>query len=150
MSEPTARRRPLRMVALVGAGVAAGVIGATAWGAAAQSTSTSTAPNYPAPAAAPSGAPAGPMGLPPAGDHGRGPGGATPVRPDEKNVSSSQAATLRAAALQHVPGGTVIRIETDSGDAAYEVHMSKADGSLVTVKFDKALKFVAVEPGMGR
>jgi len=78
-----------------------------------------------------------------------GPGGAQPVRPDEKNVSSATAATLRSAALKAVPGGTVYRIETDAGDGAYEVHMTKADGSLVTVKFDNNLKVTKVESGMG-
>jgi hypothetical protein len=78
-----------------------------------------------------------------------GPGGAQPVRPDEKSVSSAKAATLRAAALKAVPGGTVYRIETDAGDGVYEVHMKKADGSLVTVKFDKNLTVTKVESGMG-
>ena len=78
-----------------------------------------------------------------------GPGGAQPVRPDEKSVSSATAATLHAAALKAVPGGTVYRIETDAGDGVYEVHMKKADGSLVTVKFDKNLKVTKVESGMG-
>jgi hypothetical protein len=79
----------------------------------------------------------------------RGPGGAEPVRPDEKRVSSGTAATLRPAALKAVPGGTVHRIETDAGDGVYEAHMTKADGSLVTVKFDKNLKVTKVESGMG-
>ena len=79
----------------------------------------------------------------------QGPGGARPVRPDEKNVPSATAATLRAAALKAVPGGTVYRIETDAGDGVYEAHMKKADGSLVTVKFGKNLKVTKVESGMG-
>ena len=84
------------------------------------------------------------------GDAGTpGPGGAQPVRPDEKSVSSATAATLRAAALKAVPGAIVYRIEIDAGDAVYEVHMKKADGSLVTVKFDKNLKVTKVESGMG-
>jgi bacteriocin-like protein len=78
------------------------------------------------------------------------PGGSTPVRSDEKSVSSTISATLTEKALAQVSGGTVIRVETDAGDAAYEVHMKKADGSLVTVKFDKSLAFVAVEDGMGK
>jgi hypothetical protein len=77
------------------------------------------------------------------------PGGAKPVRSDEKSVSSATAATLRAAALKAVPGGTEYRIETDAGDGVYEVHVKKADGSLVTVKFDKNLKVTKVESGMG-
>ena len=78
-----------------------------------------------------------------------GPGGAQPVRSDEKSVSSATAAALRAAALKAVAGGTVYRIETDAGDGVYEVHMTKADGSLVTVKFDKNLKVTKVDSGMG-
>jgi hypothetical protein len=35
------------------------------------------------------------------------PGGAQPVRPDEKNVSGATASALGAAALKAVPGGTV-------------------------------------------
>ena len=78
-----------------------------------------------------------------------GPGGAQPVRSDEKSIPSATAATLRAAALKAVPGGAVYRIETDAGDGVYEAHMTKADGSLVTVKFDKNLKVTKVESGMG-
>jgi hypothetical protein len=78
-----------------------------------------------------------------------GPGGAQPVRPDEKGVPSTTAATLRAAALKAVPDATVYRIETDAGDGAYEVHMKKTDGSLVTVKFGKNLTVTKVESGMG-
>jgi hypothetical protein len=78
-----------------------------------------------------------------------GPGGAQPIRSDEKSVSSATAAALRAAALKAVAGGTVNRIETDAGDGVYEVHMTKAGGSLVTVKFDKNLKVTKVESGMG-
>jgi hypothetical protein len=78
-----------------------------------------------------------------------GPGGAQPVRPDEKSVPGAMAATLRAAALKAVPGATVYRIETDAGDGVYEVHMKKADGSVVTVKFGKNLKVIKVESGMG-
>jgi hypothetical protein len=78
-----------------------------------------------------------------------GPGGAQPVRPGEKSVPDATAATLRAAALKAVPGATVYRIETDAGDGVYEVHLTKAVGSLVTVKFDKNLKVTKVESGMG-
>ena len=78
-----------------------------------------------------------------------GPGGAQPVRPDEKSVSSATAAALRAAALTAVPGATVYRIETDAGDGVYEVHMKKADGSLVTVRFGTNLTVAKVESGIG-
>ena len=80
----------------------------------------------------------------------RGPGGAAPVRSDEKTVSAADFATLKAAALKAVPGGTVYRVETDAGDGAYEAHMTKADGTMVTVKFDKNLAVTKVEQGMGQ
>jgi hypothetical protein len=127
-------------IALVTAGLAAGAIGATALGANAATTSgsgsnattsTGTSTQTRAPAGRPN------------------PGGSAPVRSDEKSVTSAQEATLRAAALKAIPGGTVIRVETDAGDATYEVHMKKADGSRVTVKFDKSLAVTKVEDGMG-
>jgi hypothetical protein len=77
------------------------------------------------------------------------PGGPAPVRSDEKAVSSDDSATLSAAALKAVPGATIIRVETDAGDAAYEAHLKKSDGSLATVKFDKNLAVTKVETGMG-
>jgi hypothetical protein len=56
---------------------------------------------------------------------------------------------LKAAALKAVPGGTVYRVETDADGASYEAHMTKADGTRVTVKFDKSFKVTRVEDGMG-
>jgi hypothetical protein len=131
-------------IALVGAGLAAGAISATAIGASAQSTSTGSGSTA---STAATSAPTAPDR--PAGDTGK-PGGAAPVRSDEKAVSASLTATLKAAALKAVPGGTVYRVETDAGDAAYEAHMTKADGTQVTVKFSKDLKVTAVEDGMGK
>lgn len=137
-------RRGLK-VALVGAGIVAGAIGATAFGASAAtdgsgSTASTAAHGQAAPANAPSGAPSGA----PKADHG-----AASVRSDEKEVAGTQAATLKAAALKAVPGGTVYRVETDAGDGTYEAHMTKADGTEVTVKFDKNLAVTKVETGMG-
>ena len=130
------KRRWVGAVGLLAAGAIGGGVLASALSASA-STSTSTAS-----ASTVSSSSGGYARTP-------GPGGAQPVRPDEKSASSATAATLRAAALKAVPGGTVYRIETDAGDGAYEVHMKKADGSLVTVKFDKNLKVTKVESGMG-
>ena len=42
------------------------------------------------------------------------------------------------------------RVETDGDGDAYEAHMTKADGSLVTVKFDKNYAVTEVEDGHGR
>ena len=41
-------------------------------------------------------------------------------------------------------------ITTDSGDAAYEVHLTKTDGTEVTVTFDKNLAYVSTEAGRGK
>ena len=136
------RHRVRLAVGLVGAGIVAGAIGATAIGASAQSSGENTATTVAAATDAPGGQ-SGP-GRPQVGHDG-----SAPVRDDEMSVSASTAATLKAAALKAVPGGTVIRIETDAGDAAYEAHMTKSDGTRVTVKFDKNLKVTKVESGMG-
>lgn len=133
------RRRRIGLTAgLLGAGVAAGALLATALGANAESASTSGSLS-----ASTSASPGKPSRSP---NDDRSPG---PVRDDEKSVSASIAATLKAAALKAVPGGTVYRVETDAGDAAYEAHMTKADGTEVTVKFDQDLKVTKVESGMG-
>jgi uncharacterized membrane protein YkoI len=67
-------------------------------------------------------------------------------RSDETLLTGDTAAKVRALALAKVPGGTVVRVETDAdGHAAYEAHMTKADGSPVTVYVDKDFNFVSVE-----
>jgi hypothetical protein len=136
-----AQRKKAGAVGLLAAGaVAGGILASTLSATAASST--------PSPPAASSGSGPGP-GAPGPGLRGPGPGGAAPVRGDEKLVTGSNLATLTSEALKAVPGGTIIRVETDAGDGAYEAHMKKADGTLVTVKFDKNLKVTRVEQGMG-
>lgn len=137
-----ARAAALLAAGAVGGGVLAGTLSATA--ATGTGTTTPGTSGYSTPAGVPAGAPGA------AGTGRGGPGGAQPVRSDEKLVTGANLATLKAAALKAVPGGTVIRIETDSGDATYEAHMTKSDGSLVTVKFDKRLAVTSVEDGMGK
>jgi len=129
------KKRQAGAVGLLAAGVISGGVLASALTASATSTSAA------------GGSTASPAGSGAAGTPG--PGGAQPVRSGEKSLPGATAAALRAAALQAVPGGAVYRIETDAGDGAYEAHMTKADGSLVTVKFDKNLKVTKVESGMG-
>ena len=47
-----------------------------------------------------------------------------------------------------MPGATVDRVETDAdGNAAYEAHMTKADGSHVMVDVDNSFNAVSVETG---
>jgi hypothetical protein len=69
--------------------------------------------------------------------------------PGETLLTGSTASKVRAAALKAVPGATVIRVETDSGGAAYEAHLQKSDGSFVTVKLDKQFAVTAVQDGFG-
>jgi len=67
-------------------------------------------------------------------------------RSDETPLIGDALAKVTAAAKAEVPGGTIVRVETDAdGHAAYEAHMTKADGSPVTVYVDKNFDFVSVE-----
>src|SRR4051794_26767614 len=70
-------------------------------------------------------------------------------RSDETPLTGDTAAKVRQLALAKVPGGTIARVERDAdGNAAYEAHMTKADGTPVTVYVSKALDVVSVQSGM--
>ena len=69
--------------------------------------------------------------------------------PGETLLTGSDLAKATAAAQGAVPGGTIIRVETDSGGATYEAHITKADGSTVTVKLDAAFNVTATQSGFG-
>src|SRR5262249_60418706 len=72
-----------------------------------------------------------------------------PQRSDETPLTGDALAKVRAIALAKVPGGTIVRVETDAdGHAAYEAHMVKADGTPVTVYVNKQFEVVSVESGM--
>jgi len=60
-----------------------------------------------------------------------------PQRSDETLLTGDTADKVKAAALAKYPGATVLRIETDS-DGVYEAHLTKADGTRVTVEVDKS------------
>ena len=78
----------------------------------------------------------------------RAPAGLPPQRPDETLLTGDTEAKVRAAALSKVSGGTIDRVETDAdGHAAYEAHMTRSDGSRVTVYVNKAFEVVSVENG---
>jgi uncharacterized membrane protein YkoI len=67
-------------------------------------------------------------------------------RSDETLLTGDAESQVRAAALAKVPGGTIIRVEADAdGHAAYEAHMTKSDGTPVTVYVDKSYDVVSVE-----
>ena len=69
-------------------------------------------------------------------------------RADEDLLTGDTASKVRAAALARVAGGTIERVETDAdGNAKYEAHMTKADGSRVTVYVNAQFEVVSVESG---
>ncbi len=73
--------------------------------------------------------------------------GANGVR--EEILTGDSAAKATAAALAAVPGGTIDRVETDAEGDVYEAHMTAADGSHVTVKFDANFNVTKIETGGG-
>ena len=133
-SQQPKRRMSPRVAGAAGLLAAGAVVGAIFAGSlsASAASSSSAAPSASSSAAAP------------AGEHG-----AKSVRAGETVVTGSNYDKLKAAALKAVPGGTVYRIETDADGAAYEAHMTKADGSEVTVKFDSNFAVTATQDGMG-
>jgi uncharacterized membrane protein YkoI len=68
-------------------------------------------------------------------------------RSDETVLTGDTYDKVTAAAIAYVGGTpTIIRAETDAdGNAAYEVHMIKEDGTPVTVYVDEQFKVVSVE-----
>jgi hypothetical protein len=115
----------------IGAGLGGAALAGAATGGSTSSTgastatgSDSTATNKPDPATV---------------DHG----------PGETLLTGTTADKVKAAALAAVPGGTVLRVETDSGGSPYEAHMTKADGTRVTVKVDANFKVTDTEEGFG-
>jgi hypothetical protein len=72
-----------------------------------------------------------------------------PQRSDETPLTGSDLAKVKALAQAKVRGGTIIRVETDAdGNAAYEAHMVKADGTPATVYVNKQFQVVSVQTGM--
>jgi hypothetical protein len=128
-------RRPngfarLAAAAAIAVGLGVGSYGIASAASGSGTTSTPTATN-PAPAAPP-------------GANGGAPWGHQ--RSDESLLTGDALAKVTAIAKAKVAGGTIIRVETDAdGVAAYEAHMTKADGSPVTVYVDKDFNFVSVQ-----
>ena len=70
--------------------------------------------------------------------------------PGETLLTGTQLAQATAAATAAVPGATIIRAETNSsGTSPYEVHMTKTDGSTVSVELDANLKVITTIAGFG-
>jgi hypothetical protein len=77
-------------------------------------------------------------------------GGHTANGITEALLTGDTAASVTAAAQAAVPDGTIDRVENDAEGATYEAHMTKADGSHVTVKLDDAFNVTGIETGRGR
>jgi uncharacterized membrane protein YkoI len=67
-------------------------------------------------------------------------------RPDETPLTGDTASKVKELALAKLPGATVVRVETDAdGNAAYEAHVVKSDGTPATVYVSKAFEVVSVQ-----
>lgn len=74
-------------------------------------------------------------------------GGHTANGVTEELLTGDTASSVTAAAQAAVPDGTIDRVETDAEGDAYEAHMTKADGSRVTVKLDASFNVTDIETG---
>jgi uncharacterized membrane protein YkoI len=118
--------------ALVGAAIAGGAVGASVLGTASAQTSDSTSSTT------------GSSSTPAPADHG--PHTANGIT--ETPLTGDDLAKATAAANGAVSGATIDRAETDAEGAAYEVHVTKSDGSKATVKLDANFNVTNVEDGM--
>src|SRR3954469_10593061 len=112
---------------VLGVGMGSYGIASAASGTSSSSTATTPAASAPAP---PAGS-ARPWGM---------------QRSDETPLTGDALAKVTAVAQAKVPGGTIVRVETDAdGNAKYEAHMTNADGTPVTVYVDESYDVVSVD-----
>jgi ABC-type transport system substrate-binding protein len=135
-------RKAALSVGLVGATLAGGALGATLVGSASAQTTTTPAATATQPAATP--APGSPA---PGTPRDPSKGGHMANGITETLLTGDTAAKVKAAALAAVPGGTVERVENDAEGSPYEAHMTKADGTHVTVKVGSDFKVTTIETG---
>ena len=87
-----------------------------------------------------------------ASGHAAAPSGGQPwgrQRSDASPLTGDALSKVTALAKAKVPGGTIVRVETDAdGNATYEAHMVKADGTPATVYVNKQFEVASVESGM--
>jgi hypothetical protein len=135
MSTKTRGSRSFRSVLVslaLALGVAFGSYGiASAATGSSTTTTTTTTPSSTRPAAPPGASASNPWGN---------------QRSDETLLTGDALAKVKAIALDKVPGATIVRVETDAdGNAAYEAHVVKSDGTPATVYVDKDFNFVSVD-----
>ena len=62
-------------------------------------------------------------------------------------LTGDTASSVQAAVLAAYPDATIERMETDAEGAAYEAHITLADGSRATVKLDASFTVTGTETG---
>ena len=117
----------------VGAAITGGAIGASMVGSASAQTDSSSSSSASTAATAPD---------PSQGGH-------TANGITEVLLTGDTATQVTNAATAAVPGATVDRVENDAEGATYEAHMTKADGSKVTVKVNADFSVASIEDGFG-
>jgi len=127
----------------IGAAITGGAIGASVVGTAGAQTDNSSSSSTTAPSN--NGAPAD-NGAP-ARDPSQG--GHTANGITEELLTGDTATKVSDAARGAVADATIDRVETDAEGAAYEAHMTKSDGSHVTVKVNSDFSVAGVEDGPG-
>jgi hypothetical protein len=134
--------------AIAGTALVGGAVGASFLGTAGAQTPSGSSTTAPAATTAPAQATAPDQGQPrQAPDWSKG--GHQANGKTETLLTGDDATKATAAAEAAVPGATPQRAETDAEGAAYEVHMTKADGSIVTVKLDSNFVVTQTIDGMG-
>ena len=120
----------------VGAAITGGAIGASVVGTAGAQTGSSSS----------SSSSTGTAGTAPAHDPSQG--GHTANGITETLLTGDTATQVSNAAKGAVPDATIDRVENDAEGAAYEAHMTKSDGSHVTVKVNADFSVASIEDGM--
>lgn len=123
--------------ALVAVSLTGGALGASFLSTAGADTTTTTAP-----------ATAPPLAPPADGQHDLTRGGHTANGITETLLTGDVATKVTNAAKAAVPGATVDRVENDAEGATYEAHMTKSDGSQVTVKINADFSVASTEAGL--
>ena len=65
----------------------------------------------------------------------------------EEVLTGHTASSVQAAVLAAYPDATIERMETDAEGAAYEAHVTLADGSRATIKLDASFTVTGTEAG---
>ena len=77
--------------------------------------------------------------------------GASQTRPPRDELSGATAAKVKAAALEKVPGATVLRTEAGGPHGtAYHAHVKTSDGALKVVLVNASFEATAVQVDQGR